>query len=527
MKKIPLEEAKLSLGALLETGKIDTAIGLLHSLLGWASTHQQVAKLPGLFSECSSTALAQHPSFSRLYAQALCRAREPEQLLCFLEGVVSSPQLVVYRAWALVRLGQPRAALDWLEALPADTELDFGLLWRTKGEAEFRLGHADWQASFERSRQHLSGVSLGRSLLDQGRFLNESGRRGAARACWSEALAHLRDDPYYLAWAHNSLGFSLIKDQPGEAERHLLEAVRISRQAAARGFRCRALSGLAAVRRAVGEPERALSSYREAVKAPGDGDDHQNALWGYGHTLRLLGRVEEALARLLEAYEMNPEERWLQADIAAAHLMLGDRKGASESLAQVEKWGERSDILRTVVEAEILRQDGNWRAVKRRLSSLPSDNLWVREELGCFPELRQHTSIGGFTPLQKYRVEVNPYGPLEVWVNGRAVPLSPTGKPGELLVFLLTHGNAASLERLIDRLCDDKLKDRRKALWEHVKALRLALGWRGSVQSVGRVYRLDPEAEWTCLEETPPLGSKEFMEGHYSDWILERRPLIV
>lgn len=527
VKKPPLEEARLSFFALLETDQLDVAANLLQSLLESASTHQQVARLLGIFSECSSTALAQHPSFAYLYAQALCRARKPEKLLGFLEGLASSPQLGVYRAWALVRLGRPHAALDELEALPPDTELDFGLLWRTKGEAEFRLGEAGWRASFERSQQYLSGVALGRSLLDEGSFLNTSGQRAAARVKWSEALVYLKNDPYYLAWAHNSLGFALLKDQPQQAERHLLEAVRISKQAAAQEFRCRALSGLGAVRRSMGELERACSSYQQAIKAPGDISDRQQALWGYAHTLRLMGQVEEAYARLLEAYQLDPQETWIQADIAAARLMLGDQPGAKESLSRVATWGERSRILRSVLEAELLRQAGQTKATKAHLKSLPLHNLWVQEELGCFPELRRYTTLNGQASIQKYRVEVQPYGPLEVWVNGRAVPLNPTGKPGELLVFLLLHGTAVSLERLVDRLCSDKLKDKRKALWEHVKALRLALGWQESLQSSRGIYRLDPRAEWICLEEPLPLGSKEFMEGYYSDWILERRPLVV
>ncbi|MBF6593306.1 MAG: tetratricopeptide repeat protein [Thermaceae bacterium] len=527
VKEAPLEEAKLSLFALLETGQLDVAANLLQTLLELAPTYQQVARLLDIFFECSSTALVQHPAFPYLYAQALCRARKPEKLLCFLEGITPSPQLGVYRAWALVRLGKPHAALDELETLPLEAELDFGLLWRTRGEAEFHLGETHWRASFERSQQYLSGVALGRSLLDEGGFLNTSGQRAAARVKWSEALTYLKNDPYYLAWTHNSLGYALLKDQPEQAERHLLEAVRISKQAAAQEFRCRALSGLGAIRRSMGELERARSSYQQAIKAPGDISDRQQALWGYAHTLRRMGQVEEAYARLLEAYQLDPQETWIQADIAAARLMLGDQPGARESLSRVATWGERSRILRSVLEAELLRQAGQTKTAKAHLKSLPLHNLWVQEELGCFPELRRYTTLGGQASAQKYRVEVNPYGPLEVWVNGRAVPLNSTGKPGELLVFLLLHGKAVNLERLIDRLCDDKLKNQRKALWEHIKALRLALGWQESVQSSSGIYRLDPRAEWTCLEEPLPLGSKEFMEGYYSDWILERRPLII
>lgn len=523
--KADLENARLGLEALLKTRQINTAATYIEALLKASKTHQQIEALLAILRDLEGSLLCCHLQLLVLYAQALCQARRPDEILRILAGVPLNVELEVYKAWALVRTGEWEAALTRLEPLSKHAGVNRGLLWRTLGEARFRMGRPGWRESYRQARQFLEGTSLGRALLDEGCLLNESGERGAARACWAEALAHLRDDPYYLAWAHNSLGYSLVKDQPVEAERHLLEAVRLSKRGAAREFRCRALCGLGAVRRALGEPKRALSSYQEALKAPGDADDRQGALWGYGHTLRLLGQLEEALAALIEASQANPRETWIYADIAAVRLLLDDPEGARESLARVKRWGERSAILRTVVEAELLRRSGKLSTAKGLLVDLPADNLWVREELSCFPELRRYTPLKNPAQRHHNRIEVNPYGPLEVRVNGRVVPLR--GKPGELLVFLLVHGGAASLEYLIDRLMKDHLKDKRKALWEHVSALRQALGWRESVQSVGRTYRLDPQAEWVCLEEPLPLGSREFMHGYYADWIEERRVLVI
>lgn len=521
MKKAPLDSVALSLSVLIENNQAEAALNLLQRQLEATRTHQQAQQLLDLLKQLPPSHLRQ-PRGQELYLQTLCRAREAKAILAWSEGNSIPGSLQVYRAWALVREKQYTAALELLESISPGPTLDYGLLYRTLGEVLFRLGQADWQTTFERSRLYLQGVSLGRSLLDQGSFLNESGQRAAARICWSEALAHLREDPYYLAWARNSLGYSLLKDGPQEAEEHLLEAVRISRQAAAQEMRCRALSGLGAVRRGLGELERALSSYQQAAKAPGDVADHQLAVWGWGHTLRLMGRKEEALAKLVEARQLDPRESWIQADIAAVQAMLGEPLKAQASLQEVEQWGERSSIVRRVVEAEIARLRGRPDAARIHLEPLEATNLWVREELGCFPQLALIAGLASKSGPARYRVEVKPYGLLEVRVNGRAVPLPAVSKAGELLVFLLAQGKQASLEALTEQL-SAKNKNRRKALWENIDKLRKALGWADSLQNRGKVYQLDPQAEWICSLESPLDQTQEFMPGYYSEWIEEWR----
>ncbi|PZA08062.1 tetratricopeptide repeat protein [Meiothermus sp. PNK-Is4] len=460
-------------------------------------------------------------SFGQLYAAALCRSRQADRLLAYLETLTPPipPALQTYRAWALLRKERYAEALGQLEALQGCEVGDRGLYWRTKGEALFRLGRADWHQAFLKAREHLKGSALGRCLVDEGGLLYLAGQRSAARVLWGEALAYLRDDPYYLAWTRHSLGMALINDRPEEAEAHLLEAVRLSRKAVAREFQARALCGLGAVRRAFGEWERALSSYREAIRVARERDDRQQALWGYGHTLRLLGRLEEALAQLTLARELDPSPAtsWLNADIAAVRLMLGDARGAREALSQALSLGERGKIVRRVVQAAL----GPAEAARSWLEGLEPTKLWVREELHCFPELRALLAapeLGG----QRYWVEVNPFGALEVRVNGRPVPISPTGRPGELLVFLLENGGSAGVEQLLDQLYRDNRPQERKALWETAERLRRALGWKGSVRVRGGVYRLDPEAKWVYRDRPPP-GAGEFMVGHYANWVQERR----
>jgi tetratricopeptide (TPR) repeat protein len=516
----------------LEANRIPLAAGLLETLLNQASTHQDANRVVGLFATLPEPLLSQEPSIQRVYALALCRSRKSGLLLAYLDTLASpiSPGLETYRAWALLREGRYEEAIQQLDKIQNPEATDPGLFWRTKGEVLFRLGRAGWQEAFLCARSHLSGAALGRSLVDEGGLLYLSGQRSAARVVWAEALAHLGEDPYYLAWARHSLGMALLKDRPEEAEQHLLEAARLSRKAVAQEFRARALCGLGAVRRSFGEWERALSSYQEATRVCSDRDDRQEALWGYGHTLRLLGRVEEALAQLLLALALDlaPEVSWLNADIAAARLMLGDAAGAQESLSRAIRPGVRGQIVRATVQAALHQRNGALEEARTLLSGLDPTNLWVREEVHCFPELRGYLALANPQPRQKHCVEVNPFGSLEVRVNGRLVPISPTGRPGELLVFLLENGKSASVEQLLDQLYDNHRENpsqSRKALWANSEKLRRALGWKGSVRVNQGVYQLDPAAEWIYRDQPSPHGGGEFMVGHYSNWVQERRGL--
>jgi tetratricopeptide (TPR) repeat protein len=518
---------------LLDAGHHEPSLGLLHSLFEQCSTHQQAQELLARMRNLPPD-LMQHPTARRLYVQTLCRARQPEEILRLLAPQSPDPALRVYQAWAQVRQGQYQQALHTLEEAAPATKLDWSIFYRTKGEALFWTGAPDWLEVFDQARAYLQGSALGRMLLDRGWFLNHLGKRSAAVVCWGEALAYLEHDPYYQAWAHNNLGFAMLNDQPHKAEQHLLEALRLSRKETARAFRAQALMGLGAVRRGLGEWERALDSYRQALRFSSDSNDKHSALWGWGHTLRLMGRVEEALPKLIQARQLQPQEVWLEADLAAAHLMLGEQESVLkslpwlQSLRQERKLSERGQVVLKVVEAELARRQGNLPQAQKLLAGLNPQNLWVREELGCFPAL---TQMRGLAPqTERFRVEVEPFGRLEVRVNGRPVPIPAVSKMGELLVFMLVQGKQASLELLVDRLGKPHSKNPRKALWENIEKLRQALGWKESIQSCGGVYRLDPRAEWICDLEPKgdPFPTAEdpaqiFMPGYYSEWVEEWR----
>lgn len=528
--KAPLSDLQTTLRQLVHKGRLDLATRTLARAFAEARTLEaQRQVLSALFPSIPRDWFYTDARAAELYAHALCRVREPEGLLTFCqEARVATPMMGLYRAWALSRLGRTKEALEGLEALDEAALSDKGLYWRSRAEVWAKLGLPGWEEAFARAREYLTHEALGRCLIDEGSYLYAAGRVPTARARWSEALAYLRNDPYYLAWAHYNLGISVL-DAPAEAEAHLLEAERLSRKPAARPIRARALCGLGAARRILGEWPRAIACYSEALRVAEEADDRQQALWGLGHTLRLSGRTAEALGYFQQALALEASSSgWLHADIAAAHLLLGDEEGAREAVDRATYLKERGRFLVAVVRAELERRRGG--AVRLEGFKLPS--LWSREEALCFPELfaRLTPSVPALEPRTQARVEVWAAGLLRVKVNGRPVPLKPTGRPAELLAFLLEGEGEQSMDALLNALYPDvpaTSEGRRRAyksLWENVAKLRRALGWPHSVRSEGGSLRLDPEAHWVYDMDDPAARAKKlFLEGIYSNWVEERR----
>ena len=158
----------------------------------------------------------------------------------------------------------------------------------------------------------------------------------------------------------------------------------------------------------------------------------------------------------------------------------------------------------------------------------------------CFPALfglldaDQSPLPLGYTVGTK--VEVHALGPLLVKVNGRTVPVSSAGRPGELLVFLLERGGRAATEVILEALypggdgADRGSRERKRrdgqALSAVVRGLRKALGWEGSIQTDGGgAYLLDPAAEWWYdVREAAVRGAAtpDFLSGNYRLWALQR-----
>lgn len=461
-----------------------------------------------------------HPAAVHWVALCLCRARNLPALRIHLQQVTSRAELGRFAAWLSLRDSQPQLALQQLtedpEALPP---VHRSLWWRCRAEAMAQMQMPGWEEAYAQARQGLEGPALGRVLLDEAVYHHHFQQLGPARLLWSNAIALLNDDYYYQAWLRYNLGISYLGQDLAKAEGYFLGAEQLTRKNQAKAFRPRALCGLASVRLRLGEWERALAAYREATKLPADREDQIQAHWGVGHTLRLMGRVAEAFAHLLQTQQRFETETWLHVDLAACTLMLGDAPTAQQHLAKASKLQQRGQALYWVVQAEILRLQGQ--PLNGVLSELKARQPWAEMERYAFPQLMAYLGLSKPNE-ERFVVEVNAGGPVQVKVNGREVPLRPTARSAELLVLLLEGGGSANLDRLIDAMYPQAALHQRskttRALWDNIRQLRWALGWEESVQALGGTYRLDPAAEWRYSDQ-----GGEFCQGIYSEWVLERR----
>lgn len=534
--KAGLEDIRHNLLALLEAQRTDMAAQLLGRWVQQAETIEATQRLLSEVVNHLPSDSLQTPKAIQVYAKLLCSARQPEALLNLWKTKKAKPKsLGVYVAWAMIQSRQSQRALQLLQDAQ-DTTAEHGLLWRFRAEAMAALGIEGWQEAFAKARSHLSGGALGRCLLEEGNCLYRLGERAAARGVWSEALSHLHHDAFYSAWLRHSLGITILTQDPVEAENHLLITEQLSRKRAARGFRARALCGLGAVRRVMGEWERAISSYKAALAAATEADDQREALWGIGHSYRLSGRPIEAIPFLLRAHEVDAQPSlWL--DIAAAHLMLGNRARAKEALAKAKGSNPKEIALAGLLKAELARLSGQAAWAARVPTDIDYTAAWIQQEQACFPQLfaglPKSLRIAKPASSQPMRIEVEAAGILRVRVNGREVPLDSTSRAAEVLILLMEGKGEATIDQLIDALYrhskdDSKSREKaRQAVWAHLQKLRQVLGWQQSVTANNGVYRLDGQAHWEYdMHKRGAKRKKQFLEGVYSLWVMEKREML-
>lgn len=536
MRKHDLGHLQSSLLALLESHP-DKVVPVLKRWVSEADGYVASQRLVGeVFSLLPETFLQQNPAALGPYAKALSNARMHEALLELTEGLppqAEHAEALLYRAWALNRAQRSQEALELLERIEGLIEPESqGQRLRFLAEAMARLNQPGWQEVYAQASRCLRGPDLGRCLHDWGYYLHRLGQTANARSLWAEALAYLSHDAYYQAWLHHNLGITALHSHPEEAEYHLLQAAEISKKKEAANFRARALCGLAAVRRSLGEWERALKSYQAAVQAASEPDDLRVAYQGIGLTLRLMGKPAEALAYLWQAHAAEPLDE-VYVDIAITNLMLDNPSAAEVALGQAQQISSRAAMKALLVRAELARRKGQAQALDTLLKQIGWSQPWLLEEQTCLPALFAEARRRGYLEASRPKnsnkaleVEVRAGGVLQVKVNGREIPLSPTSRAGEVLVLLLEHGGEASLDQLMDQLYPEEIHRHkaRRAIWPHLERLREALGWERSVEAKGGTYRLDPRARWRYDMHDPRVRRKgKFLEGVFSNWVQQRR----
>jgi tetratricopeptide (TPR) repeat protein len=361
------------------------------------------------------------------------------------------------------------------------------------------------------------------------------------------------------------LGLSYLRAGLPEAEGHFLQMEHLTRRRAAQPLRSLAWRCLGMARRVLGEWQRAEAAYQKAIAAASEAADRQQALRGLGHSYRLAGRHDEALLALGQAARAIEAERlagrsWVYVDIAAAHLLRHDQPAARAALAQATGHSREDRERQTIVEAELARRAGDSASALALLQPLllpapapfsaaisqpQPESLWLREERRAFPALFALSALpvagAAFNQAQQTRsetrsetraentVKVQACPTLQVWVNGRLLPLSSTARAGELLVLLLEQGKAAPGETLREYLfpspSDLPKRRQQQKLWAWAKELRDLLGWHAAVTVSHGVYRLDPNANWDDYDGLRLRQSQQpvagFLGGIYSNWVRE------
>ncbi len=469
------------------------------------------------------------------YSNVLMGNRMASELLEFTDQVAdlfdveSNARILVDRAFVLYLQDKDDEAQQAIfTALPHLKGYLLGVAFRRLGLTQFRLGQ-DWQISFEQAIKLQDGRSLGLTLLDFAHCLSSNGQLKQAQLMNTDALSYSPHDIFHLAWLRFNLGRNALRLQDPEAEQHFLIGEYLTRKPQAKGLRSAVLRGLAAFRRTKGEFSRAEFMLRQAIDCAIDTDDDLVARQGLARTLRLSGQSSDALEVIEAANHKHgavPDSLVIRA---ITYLAMGRNSEAQQDLKFATPLVEASSQhLAIIVKAELERRAGNTDAAREWLQKIPLETLQTKEETRAFPNLFKLLEIkpARLKYINQTKVEVNALGVLQVKVNARLVPITPTSRIGELLVFMLEQGGTASLEVLTDALFPEAIehleRDRaRKAIWKLTRDLRQVLGWQNCIVALRGAYQLDPSTKWVYDAADRSAKTKGFLSGIYSDWVLE------
>ncbi len=548
MQKMAFAEIYISCELLIDSAQFERVVKLLNVAILSFDDPMDWSLLLKLLKRISNNTRIELLQVSLLYAKALVKNLYFEELFDFCDHVLLQhgktrvASIQVQKATALYQNHQYYQAQDIIQSsLPYLQSSELGFALGQLGLALFQL-NKPWQDAFYKARGLLTGVELGRALLNEGGCLSESNQRAEARTTWLEALPHFKSHPKLLAWTRYNLGISALQDLEPEAEHHFLEAVSLTKNPKAAEMRSTVFRGLGASRRVFGEWDRAEFAYRQAVQTATALDDREEAYIGLARTLRLSGRPIQALETLeLALHIYDTETPIVNIGRALAFLVLNDTTHAKTALEKVGMLVSVSDQwLFRIASAELARREGHLTDAVGLLEGLPVHSLHPREEVRQWAKLFELLALADKPvplPLEyvtRMVVRVQAQGALRVAVNGRGVQLVPTHRPGELLVFLLENDGVASLDQIRDALypdaVDGKDKERtQKSIWKLVDALRHALGWESAVLSLRGAYQLDPNVTWDYdIAQAREAGrfKGEFLKGVYSNWAIETGQLL-
>ncbi len=537
MFRISLADVKVSFLVLLHSGSYLKASEVIERSLKHLQTPDEYASILDLLLLIPRVSLLELHSCRCVLARVLALNQRETDLLRLLEQCKPLCSAEDFAGLQLelacsLELGSQamrvRGLLEEIIGLLEGESLGRALVWY--GWVLFELKVVDWQVFFERGFLLLDGLWLARGLINYGYCLSESGFADQAKLVWLRALPLVKNRVRTKAHLLYNLGVLSQKFFLPEAEIYFLELERVSRNPGAVSMRAGAWLGVALSRRVRGEWSRAEAAYESALSEAEDAFDKSNAYRGLARVYLLSGRALKAL----EILEFALAEPLLEPDallLGKAQVLL--KMGLLEETALIlQRVSGTKDSLRwgvAVLQAELARLAGQVDVAKTILLGLPLDSLLAREEALRFPELMALLPVPPVPLLYNpdLVVQVEARGTLVVRVNGVQIPIPPCGKVAELLVFLLENNGKSSLEPICDALYRHvDLKRAKRRLWMVVRALRVSLGWEGSVQAGFGAYLLDPNTVWqydirAALSKAQSFPN--FLSGVYSPWVLERQ----
>jgi hypothetical protein len=514
-----------------------------------------------------------YPALQLLYARSLSGCRDIPALLDFTQSLdydITSeqyPELMLERVFALMFSQELHKTLHILrELIPKLTGRALGQGYRRLGWLLYEAGadEHDFQPStplehgylaFEQAAHILKGRDLGLCFIDWANQIRKTDLE-KAKALLLEAITYLTQDIYHTAMIYYNLGEWWIDTPATRANRlenqqivqnaimNFEKCEEATKKQAASHFRSRGLHARATVHRLGWNFKLAAEFYAKAERAAQladivEQDDVRAARWSQARMLRLQGKHDEAIVKIIEAEKDKLATNDLMAlEAAAAYLLQGNNAEAERLLNRPRPSLHRHQQLKLILNAELARRYEDEQAMLSFLDHLDWHSVVVREEQLCFAELLgQNTTHAGVIPQgsrhgRTTEVVVVACGAFSVTVDGRAIDLSPDSDLAALLILLLEgrHGREQLAEYLYR---DPEMENSRqqpqnpqKSLSNLVSNLRKRLGWQQSIRSHGGQYTLDPDTIWhydAQKARSSKTPKPDFMSHLYREWALEIR----
>lgn len=456
--------------------------------------------------------LTDFPAAARSYQKLLAHAQkvaDPGKLLPWLRRSAANPQLALFLAQMLVRLGRPKEAVDWflpvIRAIPGDLRILLlaSDIARMAGKADLARQWAEMALALDVHNAQAE-LYLGNALREQGNL--EDARVALERAC---AL-----NPNYAA-AFNNLG--VVCREIGDSAAAIVAYER-ALQLDPKGDSVRANRGNAL--RDVGRFAESLACYEQLLQErPNDPDLH----YGLGNTCKEMGEFSKSIAAYRQGLSCAPEHHDLQVNLSLQLLLDGQlaegwdmyearfirpkRPVPSRPFAQPRWNGESLHDRSLLVWGE---QGAGDKIMLARL---------VREVAGQAANVIVETDARLLRLMQRSIPEVS-------WVAESSAPDASTDKaefqtPICSLARFLRRDLADFADRGAFLAADPVGRERWKAALADLAGCRVGLVWAGNPEHQNDHNRSVSLAQFAPLFETPGVSFVSLQMGKESMQIAE------